>query len=94
MVRTGLTVALYFVFCPVDRKAVLLLKKKRYQDQLLDKTDNQISNLEQLVSQWSISQPTSQQVNTVCDPTVGDVCVFSRSKTWSLRRLKRKSSLG
>lgn len=31
------------------RKALLLLKKKRYQDQLLDKTENQISNLELMV---------------------------------------------
>lgn len=31
------------------RKALLLLKKKRYQDQLLDKTENQISNLERMV---------------------------------------------
>lgn len=31
------------------RKALLLLKKKRYQDQLLDKTENQISNLELVV---------------------------------------------
>ncbi|TNN71552.1 Charged multivesicular body protein 6 [Liparis tanakae] len=31
-------------------KALLLLKKKRYQDQLLDKTENQISNLERMVS--------------------------------------------
>ncbi|KAI2658315.1 Charged multivesicular body protein 6 [Labeo rohita] len=30
-------------------KALLLLKKKRYQDQLLDKTENQISNLERMV---------------------------------------------
>lgn len=30
---------------------MLLLKKKRYQEQLLDKTENQISNLERMVSQ-------------------------------------------
>uniref|UniRef100_A0A4W5P6X1 Charged multivesicular body protein 6a n=1 Tax=Hucho hucho TaxID=62062 RepID=A0A4W5P6X1_9TELE len=30
-------------------KALVLLKKKRYQDQLLDKTENQISNLERMV---------------------------------------------
>uniref|UniRef100_A0A672N5Y4 Charged multivesicular body protein 6a n=1 Tax=Sinocyclocheilus grahami TaxID=75366 RepID=A0A672N5Y4_SINGR len=30
-------------------RALLLLKKKRYQDQLLDKTDIQIANLERLV---------------------------------------------
>lgn len=34
----------------LNRKALLLLKKKRYQDQLLEKTENQISNLERMVS--------------------------------------------
>lgn len=35
---------------------MLLLKKKRYQEQLLDKTENQISNLERMVSQaWGCS---------------------------------------
>ncbi|MEQ2264122.1 Charged multivesicular body protein 6, partial [Xenotaenia resolanae] len=29
-------------------KALLLLKKKRYQDQLLEKTESQISNLERM----------------------------------------------
>lgn len=36
--------------CVFGRKALLLLKKKRYQEQLLDKTENQISNLETMVS--------------------------------------------
>ena len=36
--------------CFSRSKALLLLKKKRYQDQLLDKTENQISNLERMVS--------------------------------------------
>lgn len=35
--------------CCMCRKALLLLKKKRYQDQLLDKTENQVSNLELMV---------------------------------------------
>lgn len=35
--------------CCTCRKALLLLKKKRYQDQLLDKTENQVSNLELMV---------------------------------------------
>lgn len=38
---------------------MLLLKKKRYQEQLLDKTENQISNLERMVSEnqllWAAS---------------------------------------
>lgn len=38
------------VFICYCRKALLLLKKKRYQDQLLEKTENQISNLERMVS--------------------------------------------
>lgn len=37
-------------FFSPSRKAKLLLKKKRYQEQLLDKTENQISNLERMVS--------------------------------------------
>jgi len=40
---------------------MLLLKKKRYQEQLLDKTENQISNLERMVSAgrllWAASGP-------------------------------------
>ncbi len=36
------------------RKALLLLKKKRYQDQLLDKTENQISNLERMVNKTDL----------------------------------------
>nr|XP_040047501.1 charged multivesicular body protein 6-like isoform X2 [Gasterosteus aculeatus aculeatus] len=37
-------------------KALLLLKKKRYQDQLLDKTDSQISNLERMVQDIEFMQ--------------------------------------
>lgn len=37
-------------------KALLLLKKKRYQDQLLDKTENQISNLERMVQDIEFAQ--------------------------------------
>ncbi|CAJ0967178.1 unnamed protein product [Ranitomeya imitator] len=37
-------------------KAKLLLKKKRYQEQLLEKTDNQISNLEKMVEDLEFAQ--------------------------------------
>uniref|UniRef100_A0A8B9QXH4 Charged multivesicular body protein 6 n=1 Tax=Anas platyrhynchos TaxID=8839 RepID=A0A8B9QXH4_ANAPL len=37
-------------------KALLLLKKKRYQEQLLDRTDNQISNLERMVQDIEFTQ--------------------------------------
>lgn len=40
-----------FFYC---RKALLLLKKKRYQDRLLDKTEHQISNLEHMVLKYLI----------------------------------------
>lgn len=34
----------------LHRRAKLLLKKKRYREQLLDRTENQISSLEAMVS--------------------------------------------
>ncbi|XP_063817155.1 charged multivesicular body protein 6 [Pseudophryne corroboree] len=37
-------------------KAILLLKKKRYQEQLLEKTDNQITNLEKMVEDLEFAQ--------------------------------------
>ncbi|KAL7989559.1 hypothetical protein Chor_012225 [Crotalus horridus] len=39
-----------------SRKAKLLLKKKRYEEQLLDKTENQISNLERMVHDIEFTQ--------------------------------------
>lgn len=58
------------------RKALLLLKKKRYQEQLLDRTDNQISNLERMVSagrpRWGGGdslQPTPPAGGRVLCPT-------------------------
>uniref|UniRef100_A0AAY5LC95 Charged multivesicular body protein 6 n=1 Tax=Esox lucius TaxID=8010 RepID=A0AAY5LC95_ESOLU len=43
-------------------KALLLLKKKRYQDQLLDKTENQISNLERMVNICHLSNIAPQDI--------------------------------
>uniref|UniRef100_A0A8B9JVM6 Charged multivesicular body protein 6a n=1 Tax=Astyanax mexicanus TaxID=7994 RepID=A0A8B9JVM6_ASTMX len=37
-------------------RALLLLKKKRYQDQLLDKTETQISNIERMVQDLEFAQ--------------------------------------
>ncbi len=45
----GLTDSLTRVIHAFHRRALLLLKKKHYQDQLLDKTDSQIANLERMV---------------------------------------------
>lgn len=44
------------------RRALLLLKKKRYQDQLLDKTETQISNLERMVRVVSCSPETALMI--------------------------------
>lgn len=45
----GLTDSLTRVIHAFHRRALLLLKKKRYQDRLLDKTEIQIANLERMV---------------------------------------------
>lgn len=53
------------------RKAKLLLKKKRYQEQLLDKTEVQISNLEQMVRNflvllmWAINASDHESKNNL-----------------------------
>lgn len=39
------------------RRAKLLLKKKRYREQLLDRTENQISSLEAMVSEGVALRP-------------------------------------
>ncbi len=44
---------LHNILC-LFRKALLLLKKKRYQEQLLDKTENQTSNLERMVHETDL----------------------------------------
>lgn len=43
-----------------DRKALLLLKKKRYQEQLLDKTESQISNLETMVRRHKVTRTLAE----------------------------------
>lgn len=44
---------LHNILC-LFRKALLLLKKKRYQEQLVNKTENQISNLERMVNETDL----------------------------------------
>lgn len=41
---------------PNFRRAKLLLKKKRYQEQLLEKTDGQLENLEKLTQDLEFAQ--------------------------------------
>ena len=39
-----------YIFFTSTSKAKLLLKKKRYQEQTLERTDNQLENLEKMVN--------------------------------------------
>lgn len=70
------------------RRALLLLKKKRYQDQLLDKTENQIANLERMVRRrLSTTVPVmekkkSRELFLLCWLVVS--LYFSMSSWWSL----------
>lgn len=45
-----------------NRRAKLLLRKKRFQEQLLDKTDGQLENLERMIHDLEFSQ-VELQVN-------------------------------
>ena len=51
-----------FAFFHWLRKAKLLLKKKRYQEQVLTKTDNQLESLERLVQEIEFAQIEVQVV--------------------------------
>uniref|UniRef100_H3B7E9 Charged multivesicular body protein 6 n=1 Tax=Latimeria chalumnae TaxID=7897 RepID=H3B7E9_LATCH len=53
-------------------KAKLLLKKKRYQEQLLDKTENQISNLERMTQDIEFAQIETKVIEGL---KVGNECL-------------------
>lgn len=55
------------VVLPLRRKALVLLKKKHYQDQLLDKTETQISNLERMVRLRLFLEPIVSLTFIECD---------------------------
>ncbi|XP_028332159.1 charged multivesicular body protein 6 [Gouania willdenowi] len=67
-------------------KAVLLLKKKRYQDQLLDKTDNQISNLERLVQDLEFAQIEKKVLDGL---KVGNDCLKKMHEVMSIEEVER-----
>ena len=58
IIMNACMMGLYVHVCPnnhlpfVYSKAKLLLKKKRYQEQQLERTDNQLDNLEKMVSHY------------------------------------------
>ncbi|XP_053707871.1 charged multivesicular body protein 6-like [Synchiropus splendidus] len=67
-------------------KALLLLKKKRYQDQLLDKTENQISNLEQMVQDIEFMQVEMKVVEGL---KVGNECLKRMHEIMSIEDVER-----
>lgn len=67
-------------------KALLLLKKKRYQDQLLDKTEHQISNLEQMVQDIEFMQIEMQVIEGL---KVGNDCLKLMHEIMSIEDVER-----
>ncbi|XP_061886678.1 charged multivesicular body protein 6 [Entelurus aequoreus] len=67
-------------------RALLLLKKKRYQDQLLDKTENQISNLERLVQDLEFVQIEKKVLDGL---KVGNECLKKMHEVMSIEDVER-----
>ncbi|XP_056153275.1 LOW QUALITY PROTEIN: charged multivesicular body protein 6 [Lampris incognitus] len=67
-------------------KALLLLKKKRYQDQLLDKTENQISNLERMVQDLEFAQIEMKVIEGL---KVGNDCLKKMHEVLSIEEVER-----
>ncbi|XP_028268007.1 charged multivesicular body protein 6-like [Parambassis ranga] len=67
-------------------KALLLLKKKRYQDQLLDKTEHQISNLECMVQDIEFMQIEMKVIEGL---KVGNDCLKSMHQIMSIENVER-----
>jgi len=67
-------------------KALLLLKKKRYQDQLLDKTENQISNLERMVQDLEFVQIERKVIEGL---KVGNDCLKKMHEVMSIEEVER-----
>ncbi|XP_047427897.1 charged multivesicular body protein 6-like [Mugil cephalus] len=67
-------------------KALLLLKKKRYQDQLLDKTENQISNLERMVQDIEFMQIEMKVIEGL---KVGNDCLKSMHEIMSIEDVEK-----
>ncbi|XP_056308126.1 charged multivesicular body protein 6 [Danio aesculapii] len=67
-------------------QALLLLKKKRYQDQLLDKTDIQIDNLERMVQDIEVAQIEIKVIESLKD---GNDCLKQMHEVMSLVEVER-----
>ncbi|XP_043936821.1 charged multivesicular body protein 6 isoform X2 [Protopterus annectens] len=67
-------------------KAKYLLKKKRCQEQLLDKTENQISNLEQMVQDIEFTQIEMKVIEGL---KVGNDCLKKMHEIMSIEDVER-----
>ncbi|MEQ2300317.1 Charged multivesicular body protein 6 [Ameca splendens] len=67
-------------------KALLLLKKKRYQEQLLDKTETQISNLERMVQDLEFAQIEKKVIDGL---KVGNECLKKMHEVMSIEEVER-----
>nr|XP_056722834.1 charged multivesicular body protein 6 isoform X2 [Euleptes europaea]XP_056723001.1 charged multivesicular body protein 6 isoform X2 [Euleptes europaea] len=67
-------------------KAKWLLKKKRYQEQLLDKTDNQISNLEHMVQDIEFTQIEMKVLEGL---KIGNECLNKMHQVMSIEEVER-----
>ncbi|XP_068610499.1 charged multivesicular body protein 6 [Brachionichthys hirsutus] len=67
-------------------KALLLIKKKRYQEQLLDKTENQIGNLERMVQDLEFSQIERKVIEGL---KVGNDCLKKMHEVMSIDEVER-----
>ncbi|XP_015670592.1 charged multivesicular body protein 6 [Protobothrops mucrosquamatus] len=67
-------------------KAKLLLKKKRYQEQLLDKTENQISNLERMVHDIEFTQIELKVIEGL---KIGNECLNRMHQVMSIEEVER-----
>ncbi|EDO47972.1 predicted protein [Nematostella vectensis] len=67
-------------------KAKLLLKKKRYQEQLLQRTDNQLDNLEKLVQEIEFAQV---QIKVVEGLKTGNECLNQLHEMMSIEDVER-----
>ncbi|XP_036446265.1 charged multivesicular body protein 6 [Colossoma macropomum] len=67
-------------------RALLLLKKKRYQDQLLEKTETQISNIERMVQDLEFAQI---EITVLEGLKVGNDCLKKMHEVLSIEEVER-----
>ncbi|XP_059587948.1 charged multivesicular body protein 6 [Alligator mississippiensis] len=67
-------------------KALFLLKKKRYQEQLLDKTETQISNLERMVQDIEFAQIEMKVIEGL---KIGNECLNKMHQVMSIEEVER-----